>query len=715
MSETDSGAKPSNGFREKLLNSRFSGWLMNLPPVAWLARRSVRLWFPQRPPQRPALVATVERAAATGLEATLQGIVQDVVNVLGYAGAMVATYEQGDSLPVRAIYVDPHIVSTDDVHKWEHSISEVAGHQVSITEPDVARVYVYDPACAGNLSVKAVTSGGPVTSDALYDLFTPVAPPASRPFVEGIQQALGVQQVIAVPFFLEVNGHPEGHGARELVGNLFAAKRTRISPQDILVLSAFGRQAAAAIGSERRRLQIEIANELIFRVQTSLNNEARILEWIVQGVVTDLGYVGAMVAPYEPDGSLPAYALHIDPAVATSEDIHRWENDISQVAARLIRITDPSVAKVYVDQEEYRDNLSVQAAKAGKPVTSNDLYDLFTPIVPPAARGIVRDIQQAMGIQQVIAVPFFLEKFTDPKTSESAEGQAPVLELVGNLFAATRSQTFKRSEIDLLQAFGVQAAAGIRNARLYRKAEERQQAAQMFGRMAFSAATSVHAMRNHIGVVRLHLELLERMSPEDMAVQLQHNDQIKDRLDQVARILDTLREPWRQISDELTNVNDCLTHAINRTISEADRERTMVKLALADKPLKIETSADMLTEAFKVLIKNAFEAIRERWGTPAPGAQSALPGGRLHIQSRLENLTRIEVLISDNGGGIKPENIHRIFEIGWSTKKVGMGFGLFWAKDYFEGLGGSITVESVLNQGTTFVVRIPCRAEHTVA
>lgn len=713
MSETGSGANLPHGFREQVLNSRFLGWLMNLPPVAWLARGLMRQWFEQRARQRPIVVATVERAAASNLEATLQGIVQDVVNVLGYAGAMVATYEQGDSLPVRAIYVDPHIVSADDLHQWELSISGIAGHPVSITDPDVARVYVYDAACAGNLSVKAVTSGGPVTSDDLYDLFTPIAPPASRPFVEGIQQAMDVQQVIAVPFFLEASDGQEG-GVRELVGNLFAAKRARISTQDILVLSAFGRQAAAAIGSERRRLQIEIANELIFRVQTSLKDESRILEWVVQGVVNDLGYVGAMVAPYEPDGSLPAYALHIDPGVATEEDIHRWENEISQAAARLIRIGDPSVAKVYVDQEEYQENLSVQAARAGKPVISNDLYDLFTPIVPPAARGIVHTIQQALGIQQVIAVPFFLEKFPDQATpAEAAELQPPTLELVGNLFAATRSQQFNRSEIDLLQAFGVQTAAGIRNARLYRKAEERQHAAQMFGRMAFSAATAVHAMRNHVGVVRLHLDLLERMSPEEVRMQLQRNDQIKERLDQVSHILDTLREPWQQISDEAVDVNDCLTHAVNRSIAEPDRERVIVKLALADRPLKIETSADMLTEAFKVLIKNAFDAVRDKWGTP-PGAQGAFPGGRLHIQSRLDGLTRIEVLISDNGAGIKPENLSRVFEIGWSTKRVGMGFGLFWAKDYFEGLGGSITVESVENQGTTFVVRLPYQIERAV-
>ena len=697
---------PKPNWRERLLSSRFFSWLMNLPPVAWLARISVRYWFQRRVRERPLQVATIERAAASSLEATLQGIVQDVVNVLGYAGAMVATYEQGDALPVRAVFVDPAIASDDDIHAWECNISDFVGYPVSITDPDVARVYVYAPACADNLSVKAVRAGGPVTSDMLYDLFTPIAPLAAKPVVRGIQQALGIQQVIAVPFFLEVTGlQDEKDVSREVVGNLFAAKRSRISPRDIMVLSAFGRQAAAAIGSARRRLQIEIAHELIFHVQTSLSDESHILEWIAKGVVADLGYVAAMVAPYELDGSLPAYALHVDPAVALEADIHSWEKQVSIAADRLISVTDPTVARVYLDLEECKDNLSVRAAKAAHPITSNELFDLFTPIVPLEAKALVRQIQDALGIRQVIAVPFFMETVTDAVSHPSGQRQSR-LDLVGNLFAATRSQTFKCSEIELLRAFGEQAAAGIRNARLYRKAEERQQAAQMFGRMAFSAATSVHAMRNHVGVVRLHLDLLGRMSPEEMTVQMANNALIKDRLDQMANILDTLREPWRQISDELTDVNGCLTRATSRAIADADRECTQVQLALDEIPMFVETSPAMLTEAFKVLLKNAFEAIRERWLAVADAAADDLPGS-LRLQSHLDHRGRIEVRITDNGTGIAPSNIQRVFDIGWTTKRAGMGFGLFWAKDYIEGLGGSISVESVMGKGTTFIIHIP--------
>jgi sensor histidine kinase regulating citrate/malate metabolism len=68
----------------------------------------------------------------------------------------------------------------------------------------------------------------------------------------------------------------------------------------------------------------------------------------------------------------------------------------------------------------------------------------------------------------------------------------------------------------------------------------------------------------------------------------------------------------------------------------------------------------------------------------------------------------MEIIIRDNGVGIKRENLGKIFELGWSSKKgEGMGFGLFWTRDYIEGLGGSIEVESTYKSGTTFSLMLP--------
>jgi signal transduction histidine kinase len=676
----------------QIASSGLAGRIANFPPVAWAARVIARTWARRNissaeeaePP-----VARPQEATGVGLEATLWQIVHDVVDALGYAGAMVATYEQGDALPVRAFYVDPSLTTVEQIQKWEQEVSKYSPQPVSITDPDIARVYVYEEAYQDNLSARAFKAEGPVVSDDLYDLFRPIAPPASAPVVKGIQQAIGIRQVIATPFFLETCR--DGQPVREMVGNLFVAKRGEILKQDVRILSAFGHQAAAAIESEHRRLQIRVAQELVFDLQSELQNEERILQRIVQGIVSDLGYVGAMVATYEPDDSLPVRVFYVDPSLVMEKQVHAWEREISKYSAHMVSITDPEIAKVLVHYDEYQDNLSIRALKAGGPVVSDDLYDLFRPVAPAASRPAVEGIQQALGVRQVIAIPFFLKR--------SVQGQARQ-EIVGNLFAATRSRKFSAGEIELLQAFGQQAAAGIRNARLYRQVEERRRVAQVFGKIAFSAAASVHVLRNHIGAFQTLLHLVKVVPPERHSEIMGLGDEIAGRLDESVEILNNLHEPWHQTLDVPTDINGCLTRATRRVIPDGDEIRDqagiVVHTILSDDLPSVKTSPDMLTEAFRVLIKNAVEAIQERDAS-----------GELRIRSCLGKGGDIEVQIADNGIGIRPKDLSRIFEMRWSTKEAGMGFGLFWTKEYIEGLGGSIQVRSVWQEGTTFEILIP--------
>ncbi|MCP4536796.1 MAG: HAMP domain-containing histidine kinase [Chloroflexi bacterium] len=696
MSKTNENA-PSNRLKKlvgTIARLRLTGWIVNFPPIAWVARVAGRSIARHKIDHSSVEETPVDQAVTVGLEAALQQIVHDVVTSLGYAGAMVATYEQGDVLPVRAIYVNPSLATMRQIRKWEKDISQYSEQPVSITDPAIARVFVYQDMYKNNLSVRAFKAGGIIVSDELYDLFTPIVPLSARSVVKGIQQALGIRQVIAIPFFLEIS--VDGQIERESVGNLFVAKQSEISKQDRLILSAFGRQVAAAIESERRRLHIEVTQEIIFAMQSKLQYEEQILQQIVEGLVSDLGYVGAMVATFESDNSLPVRAFYIDPGLATEEQIHQWENEIAQYSAHMVSINDPDIARVFVYEDEYEDNLSVRAFKTGSIVISDELYDLFRPITPAASRPVVKGIQQVLGIQQVIAVPFFLETFAGAQFTR---------EIVGNLFVVTQSKRFSDGELKLLKMFGQQAAAGIRNARLYYQVEERRQVAQVFGKMAFSAAASVHALRNHIGTFQMHLILIRSLPPEQQDQILSISDKILKQLDEAMELLDHLHEPWHATIEVPTDVNACIRKALGRVIQDGEEIRVhegIVSRALMAEDLPtMKTSPDMLIEAFRVLLKNALEAIREKG-----------KGGELKIESRLAPNAIVEVLISDTGIGVKPMNLSKIFEMRWSTKKgAGMGFGLFWTKEYIEGAGGTIEVESVWEEGTTFHVRLPTNVE----
>lgn len=662
--------------------------IATIGPVAWVTRILVRSLARRQILHGPEALLPAKRIANADLESTLKSIVTDVVETLGYFGAMVATYDPDGALPVRAWFFDPQIVSEEQFTIWEAQISQLSSKRfVSLSDPRTSRVYIDRPEYRDNLSSKAFSQQQPVSSAELFDLFRPIVPELAAPAIKGIQEAIGIQEVIAVPFFLETS--IDRVTRPEFVGNLFVLSRSPITTHERQVLAAFGRQAAAAILSDRRRSQTEAVLRLIFDIQTNLVDEAQILQRIVEGVVHHLGYIGAFVATYEADDSLAVQAWHFDPAVVSREQILTWEAQISQLTPERPIGLDPSRARVYVHDPEYRENLSARAFFEQRPVYTSDLYDLFRPVVPESSIPALQGIQEALHVQLAVAVPFFL-------SSPEREGRAPAF--VGNLFALSRVAMFSSAEIEVLQAFGQQAAAGLHNARLYRQAESRRKASEIFGKMAFSAAASVHDLKNKVGVIRGNLQVLKILPLEQLIeIRDQLTEPVFRNLDQTADILDSLHEPWQQVPDVEIDINECLERAIVKGLPSRESSQLRVIRELSPELPGIPGSRDMMVEMFKVLLKNAAEAIAEQ-GRP----------GEILVRSRRCDEVNIEITISDNGVGIKREHLERIFEMRWSTKGgAGLGFGLFWVRDYIEGLGGTVSVQSTYGQGTTFLITIP--------
>lgn len=674
----------------RILYSDFAGKVSQVPPFSWIARGlAYRLAASQL--KTKSTLPLELKTRKSGLQGSLDGIVRDVVEILGFTGAMVATFDQGEVLPVKASYFDPDLVSQEQLKGWERQASELIGRPVSLTDPDIARVYIHKKEDQKNLGVQAAHSRQYLISDELFDLFTPITPEATRAMVQGAQQALGIEQVITVPFFIEAGGANNSEEDKgEFVGNLFAAKSGKITPEDIAVLSTFAQYVASFILSDRRRSQVEIIEELILDIQKNLTSEEDVLRRIVEGVVEDLGYVGAMVATYnEADDVLPVRALYVDPKIATLDQIRGWEKQASALIGAPLSLTDPDIAKVYLHDKKYQNNLSVKAANNEGPVNSTNLFDLFTPIAPDIVREFIMGIQNGIGIHQVIAVPFFLEIIhANGSTSK---------ELLGNLFAVSRSHDIHNWEIDILKAFGQQAAAGLRNVKLYKetqelykKAEDRRKAAEIFGKMAFTASASVHALKNHLAVVKVNLQMLQLTNPENETIA---KTGLK-RINEMITLIENLHEPGKLQNDSNVDVNSCIRRAAERAVGV---NIPWIKLDL-EPDLPVRTLPEMLTEAFKVLIKNANESM---------SSESVLEEKRLlEIKSKRTGNT-IEVTLEDYGTGIDPENLRKIFDMRYTTKQSGLGFGLYWTKDFIEGLGGNITVKSELKKGTKFTIYLP--------
>jgi two-component system, NtrC family, sensor kinase len=106
------------------------------------------------------------------------------------------------------------------------------------------------------------------------------------------------------------------------------------------------------------------------------------------------------------------------------------------------------------------------------------------------------------------------------------------------------------------------------------------------------------------------------------------------------------------------------------------------------------------SEIFVNVLQNAREALGEKGGTVLSTVR-CLPG------------PAIEVAIQDNGPGIPPDKIERVFEAYYTTKDKGTGLGLATVKHSIELYGGSVRAESELGKGTRFILTFPTKTVMT--
>ena len=124
--------------------------------------------------------------------------------------------------------------------------------------------------------------------------------------------------------------------------------------------------------------------------------------------------------------------------------------------------------------------------------------------------------------------------------------------------------------------------------------------------------------------------------------------------------------------------------------------------AFADGLPEVVADGGQLQQALLNLILNAQQAMRQR------------PVRRLTVGARYdEGAGAVEIYVADTGHGIDQTNLSRIFDPFFTTRDVGEGTGLGLSICYgiIRDHGGEITVESRVNAGTTFRLRLPARPE----
>jgi len=81
----------------------------------------------------------------------------------------------------------------------------------------------------------------------------------------------------------------------------------------------------------------------------------------------------------------------------------------------------------------------------------------------------------------------------------------------------------------------------------------------------------------------------------------------------------------------------------------------------------------------------------------------------------VNNQPQVCLSLIDTGKGMTPEVVAKVFEPFFSTKPTGSGLGLATTRKIVEAHGGSIEVQSEVDRGTKFTIRLPALAERPVS
>jgi signal transduction histidine kinase/ActR/RegA family two-component response regulator len=217
-------------------------------------------------------------------------------------------------------------------------------------------------------------------------------------------------------------------------------------------------------------------------------------------------------------------------------------------------------------------------------------------------------------------------------------------------------------------------------------------------------ATLAHELRNPLAPIRMAVEIVRRRRPTSG----QALDIIDRQVDQLTRLVDDLLDVSRitrgkvELRKEWVDLRSVVTRALEGVQPALDASGHRPQLELPTVPLHVHGDPARLSQALGNLLHNATKHT-------APGGQIALSVSQVGAE--------VAISVRDDGAGIPPEMMPRIFELftqadtSLERSHGGLGLGLTIAQQIVEMHGGSIVATSEgVGRGSEFTIRLPYEA-----
>ncbi len=233
-----------------------------------------------------------------------------------------------------------------------------------------------------------------------------------------------------------------------------------------------------------------------------------------------------------------------------------------------------------------------------------------------------------------------------------------------------------------------------------RETQEQLANAEKLASIGQLAAGVAHEINNPLGSIMIYASLLkkkletafnDKQSSEDLKLIIEEANRCKNI---VSNLLNFARQGKLRLSK--VNIRELIGDIIKLVRVKPEFSNVIISENYDTDNTALEGDSDQLKQALLNIIINACEAVESKDDKQVI----------IHISKNDEKLV---IKISDNGIGIPPENLSKIFTPFFTTKKIGKGTGLGLAITYgiIKMHKGDIKVHSELGKGTNFIISLP--------
>lgn len=276
-------------------------------------------------------------------------------------------------------------------------------------------------------------------------------------------------------------------------------------------------------------------------------------------------------------------------------------------------------------------------------------------------------------------------------------------DLMGLLFLDSRENVHAFTEDDLafVSALAADAAMTLENLQLVEENYKQERLAAV----GQTISELAHNIKNILQLARGGLELMElaikKKSFEDINTLWPITRRSLERMQALTQeMLDFSRQSKPQLS--LGNINVVLRHLADIIQSDSRVSKVTINVECDEECDDVPMDADGLNKALMNLLSNSFDALKRR------------PDAKVWLITE-HHKSHVLIRVRDNGPGIPPEVLPRIFQPFFSTKgSQGNGLGLSMTRKYVEDMGGRLEVNSEPPNGCEFVISLPVARQEQV-